>query len=243
MSSADRATASSPPPTAVPPDVVTMRPTPGWLAPESDTPDDGEQKRRKKEQKLREQAELPLDPYTRYKALSDALDSEQDLVELADKKARFALVIMGALNAAVLILASRGAFDLRLASNLPERAMIALLAIYALAALYYFVQAIEALRPRVGGRMAEPGPVRPGESAQVRYYQAIVARSAAKYAAAWQELRLDNLNAELASQVHVIAGINVKKYEALSRLYGGLKLMTILVALLLVDLAAASLIR
>jgi hypothetical protein len=239
---ADRSALSPAPTPVAPPEVTTMRPTPGWIGPQ-DVADDSDAKRKKKEQKLREQAEQPLDLYTRYKALSDALDAEQDMVELADKKARFALVIMGALNAAVLILASRGPLDVRVATNLPAQAMVALLAVYALAALYFFLQAIEALRPRVGGPLSDPGPVRPGESAQVRYYQAVVARTPAKYAEVWQELRLDNLNAELAAQIHVIANINVKKYDALSRLYRGLTLMTVLVALLLGDLALAALVH
>src|SRR5437868_11915883 len=69
--------------------------------------DKAESKRRKKERKLLKEAARPLDPWQRYKALSDTLDAEQDLVDLADHKARFALIILGALNAAIIIGATK----------------------------------------------------------------------------------------------------------------------------------------
>lgn len=208
-------------------------------APESDE----DAKRRRKEQKQRDQAESPLDPFMRYKALTDAFKAEQDLVELADKKARFALVIMGALNAAVLLVVTRGPLDETLRAGVIGMSALALLALYAACAIYFFLLAIETLRPRTGAPVTPPREVPPGASAAVRYNQAIVSRRLDEYQAAWQALRIDNLNTELAAQVHVVAGINVRKYAVLSRLYRGLTLMTLLVAGLLVDLAAAALLR
>src|SRR5512139_1586468 len=67
--------------------------------------DDG--KRRRKEAKLRAQSTRAMDPWERYRALVHTLEEAQDLVELADRKARFALVIMGALNVAFFFLATR----------------------------------------------------------------------------------------------------------------------------------------
>ncbi|MCU0623786.1 MAG: hypothetical protein MUF53_07965 [Gemmatimonadaceae bacterium] len=204
---------------------------------------DDDAKRRRKEQKQRELLEAPLDPFARYKALTDAFKAEQDLVELADKKARFALVIMGALNAAVLLVVTRSPLDETLRAGVLGRSVAVLLAGYAACAIYFFLLAIETLRPRSGAPVVPPGEVPPGASAAVRYNQAIVARSLEAYQTAWQSLRIENLNTELAAQVHVVAGINVRKYTVLSRLYRGLTLMTALVAVLLIDLAAAALLR
>ena len=64
-------------------------------------------KRRRKEAKLLARQARPLDPWERYRTLVDALEEGMDLVELADRKARFALVIMGALNIAFFFLVTR----------------------------------------------------------------------------------------------------------------------------------------
>ena len=49
-----------------------------------------------------------LDSWERYRALWDGIDLKRQLVGVSDKKARFALVIMGALNAAVYVVLVRG---------------------------------------------------------------------------------------------------------------------------------------
>lgn len=210
--------------------------------PTSETADESDAKRRRKEQRLREQADRPLDPFTRYKALVDALKEEQDIVEMADKKARFALIIMSALNAGILIIASRAPLQESLRGGLLGGAAVGLVAGYAACALYFFVQAIEALRPR-GGSMPSVGPLAPGEPANLRFYRAVRARTLSEYQRLWEEVRIDQLNAELAAQMHVVAGIAIEKYAALTRLYAGLKLMTGLVAVILLDLALAAWLR
>jgi hypothetical protein len=207
--------------------------------------EEDEAKRRRKEAKAHEQAERPLDPYMRYKALQDTLDSEQDMVELADKKARFALVIMGALNAATLLLASRGGAGSAVTSSPLGMASGVVLGAYASAALYYFVQAIETLRPRGGPPGPPPAlPTDPalGGSMRVRYHQDIIRRTRDEYFALWGEIRIENLNAEIAAQVHIVASINRQKYAALTRLYGGLKVLTVIVAVLLVIMAGRALV-
>src|SRR5262245_65629423 len=76
-----------------------------------------ERKALKKRDKLREDAHRPLDSWERYRALTDVLDDAMELVDLADHKARFALVIMAALNVAMFFVASRA----DLAARLPPR--------------------------------------------------------------------------------------------------------------------------
>ena len=50
-----------------------------------------------------------LEPWERYRALVDVLDSYTDLLEQADRKTRFALIIMGLLNAVNFLLVAQDA--------------------------------------------------------------------------------------------------------------------------------------
>lgn len=64
----------------------------------------------KAERQLRKEAEKaaetrPLDPRERYRALSDQVDHMIDVIEMADRRTRFALVVLGTLNAANVLIA------------------------------------------------------------------------------------------------------------------------------------------
>jgi hypothetical protein len=191
-------------------------------------------KRAEKAHELAEDAHRPLDSWERYRALCDALKEANDLVDLADHKARFALVIMGALNAILFIAATRGQFG----GAMPPAVQAWLgpgLVVYALIAAYFFLQAIETLRPRhleprqpVTGGAGEDTPL------GLRFYADVLMRDSAAYTAAWQGVNIGQLNAELARQIHTVARINDAKYAALRRLYSGLKVMTLAGALFLV---------
>jgi uncharacterized protein YjiK len=199
-------------------------------------------KRRRKEAKLLAESARPLDPRERYRALVDALEEGQDLVELADRKARFALVIMGALNVAFFFLATRS----DLVDYLPLRLRPFLgfyLVLYAAVALFFFLEAIEALRPRrFRAQLPYPGDGGPEHFPQgLRYHEDVVQRDVETFRRAWREVRFGQLNAELAVQNHVMARINVEKYRSLRRLYGGLRVLTLLAGGLLVVLAMSML--
>ena len=197
-----------------------------------------ERKALKKRDKLREDAHRPLDSWERYRALTDVMDDAMELVDLADHKARFALVIMAALNVAIFFVATRT----DLATHLPVRWQpwlgVYFLA-YALVALYFFLQAIESLRPRknqprvryFGETGLEEHPL------GLRFYEDILTRDLEAYRRAWREIRIGQLNNEVAVQAHALAEINRAKYRALGRLYVGLQIMT-LMGVGLVGLAA-----
>jgi uncharacterized protein YjiK len=202
--------------------------------------DDGKQRR--KEAKLKAQSTRSMNPWERYRALVDSLEEAQDLVELADRKARFALVIMGALNVAFFFLATRS----DVVEYLPRwlRPFLGFyLLLYAAVALFFFLEAIEALRPRrFRPHLPYPGEGGPEHFPEgVRYYEDIVQRDLEAYRRAWREVRFGQLNAELAVQNHIMAHINMDKYRSLRRLYGGLRVLTILAGGLLVILALSML--
>jgi hypothetical protein len=172
-------------------------------------------------------------PADRYKALINAVKASQDLIELGDKKARFALVIMSVLNAVAVLMAVRGGDGLIPKTGIFAKILIVELAAYAIATVYYLSQAIAALRPRG----VKPPPLRelpsviePGISMRVLFYADIIARDRLAYRELWDGLRTDNLCTELADQLYALSGINRIKFSALDRLYFGLTVMTVMLA-------------
>lgn len=197
-----------------------------------------ERKRLKKVQKALEEARRPLNPWERYRALIDAAEMEQDLVDLADHKARFALLIMGTFTAVNFIVGTRSEAVALVPLHL--RGFLTLyLGVYALLALYFFIQAIESLRPRE----AKPNVRYPGEAGLedypmgLRFFADVLTRDVSAYRSAWRSIHLGQLNAEVAIQVHALARINKAKYGALAKLYRGLKAMTLLTAALISGMA------
>jgi len=192
----------------------------------------------KKQKKALKDAHRPLDSWERYRALTDVLDEAIDLVDLADHKARFALVIMAALNVVLFFVAVRTDLVREIPKFIQPFVGVYVL-IYALVALYFFLQAIESLRPRKSQPQVPPVTQTGIEEFPlgIRFYEDILRRDVEDYKRAWKEVHVGQLNAELAVQAHALAGINRAKYTALRRLYSGLKLMTLL-AVGLVGIAA-----
>src|SRR5688572_30458529 len=116
-----------------------------------------ERRRRKDAERLLETRQL--DPWERYRALADHVDHLLDVTELADRKTRFALVILGALNAVNLLIAIR-APQLG-ADGVSPLILQSYIAGYVLLSLYAAVFAILALRPRsqeMDGSTAQDDP-------------------------------------------------------------------------------------
>ena len=182
-----------------------------------------------------------LDQSDRYRALVNAVKFSQDLIELGDKKARFALVIMSVLNAILVLLAMRGGTGLLPTAGFWASLLRLELVIYAVVTGYYISQAISALRPRsLPSPPANelPARVEPAISMRVLFHADIAARDRASNRQIWSELRMDNLTTELADQLHTLSWINQRKFAALDRLYHGLTVMTALLAVVLATLAA-----
>ena len=177
-----------------------------------------------------------LNPEDRYKALMNGVKAAQDLIEMGDKKARFALVVMSVLNAVAVLLVVRGGDGL-----LPKHGAMANVVriefvLYVGLTVYYIWQAINALRPRGVNPpplSSLPAIVEPGISMRVLFYADILARSREQYRELWSNLRMDNLCTELADQLYVLSLINRQKYIALQRLYFGLAGMSVMLAIVI----------
>ena len=206
--------------------------------------DDKDAKKREKDARRLEAERGLLEPAFRYRAMQNAVEMTHDLIELADRKARFALVIISVLNAVALVVVVRGGEAVLPRDGVWGAAITAEVVIYVAVTVWYIFQAIEALRPR-GAAPTDvlPTVVQPGASMRMLFHGDIVRRPRAEYRRVWDELRMDNLTTELADQLHILSGINQDKYAALARLYRGVSVMTGLLTVTLVSIAAYHLMR
>lgn len=178
----------------------------------------------------------PLDAWERYRALVDVVDDYREQLDHADKKTRFALIIMGLLNAVNFLLIARS--DVFGASGAPlGRGLAVYAATYAFLSLYFFSQAIEALRPR--SAKVHTGPAHDGgdDGARLRAMAHVARQDPDALYARWQDAQIGQLSREVAYQAQSLARINVEKFAALERVYRGLVALTALTAVLVSVLA------
>jgi hypothetical protein len=216
------------------------RERPGSHGPAADESEAAKEHRRRVK---RERDDLrTLDPWERYRALTDALEENYDLIDISNREARFALIMMGVLNAALFVIGTRWS----LVAGLPGAARAGLgvgLVLYGAIAVHFLLQAVEALRPR---KFHPHLPDAPPAGADrhpigVRYFEDVVRRDVQGHLRAWNEVRLGQLNAELAVQGHSLSLKNKAKLDAVRRLYAGLRLMTVLAARMLMVMAGFAL--
>lgn len=185
----------------------------------------------------RQQAKLddarPLSPAELYRALNDALDEAYELFDLSNRDARFALILMGILNAALLIAATQSNLAARLSPR-EQEIEGAIIGIYAIFALGFLLQAIAALRPGKYSPHLEHWPrERRDYPRGIRYFEDVVHRTSLDHWETWQGVSLRELNAELAVMVHSMALKNDTRKKALRRLYTSLRIMTIVISAIL----------
>jgi hypothetical protein len=167
-----------------------------------------------------------LDPWERYRALSDVLDAYVDMVELADRKTRFALIILGGLNAAILFLAGRR--DL-LAVKVPSWFGVCAV-LHIGVSLFCFLQAIWTLKPRTSSLVRRvPDPPAGGDGVLgLRFMGTMTQTPADEYYRRWCQVQIGQLNRELAYHAQSLAHVIAAKFAALSRLYMALLALTFL---------------
>lgn len=172
-----------------------------------------------------------LETWERYRALNDAIREAYDLIDIANREARFALLSMGALNAMLFVMGTRTELVVSVPDALRPVLAAALFA-YGAIAVYFLVHAVEILRPRKFRPHVDGGPGLSATPRGVRYFEDVVKRDMLDHMLAWQDLTIGQLNAELAAQLHSLALKNKAKQAALRRLFRGLRLMTLLVGAL-----------
>lgn len=191
---------------------------------------DDEARLLRKELKRQADANRPLESWERYRALNDAIDEAYEQMDLANREARFALILMGVLNAGLVVLGTRTDLTPPL-GPMQRTGLVALLLVYLIVAVRFLLQAIEALRPGKFRPHLANWPAHGDDYPRgVRYYEDVIQRNAEEHWRAWSEVRIGQLNAELAVQYHSLCVKNEHRHLAVRRLYAGLRLMTLLLA-------------
>jgi hypothetical protein len=150
------------------------------------------------------------------------------------------MILMGGLNAALVILASQTSLGADL-SPLERQIEAGVTAVYALFAIAFLLQAIDALRPnQYRPRMGEWRADRPDYPRGIRYFEDVVQRDTEAHWQAWRNVSLDQLNAELAVQLHSLCLKNHTRKIALRGLYRSLRNMTVVFSAILLLFAIFS---
>ena len=190
---------------------------------------------RKREEKRRRDAVRPPDSFERFRIIAELVAEGRQLVEIADHKARYALIVLGVLNAAVFVVITRAHLLADLRGGLRPW-LIAALAIYAVLTFLFMLHAIDCLRPRwlrgaklVHGRQS------------LLCWDAVATADLQDYRNAWSVARMDEINDEATAIAHRVSRILEAKYRALGRLYLGLSAMVMLGGLLLAVYAGVAL--
>jgi hypothetical protein len=200
--------------------------------------DKAARKHRKHDAKLRRDAERPPDSFERFRVLAELVNEGRRVVELVDHKARYALVVMGAVNTGAFVLV----FRMHLFESIPQEArpwLIGFIAIYAALSFFFVFYAVDCLRPRrlryadvmtINGSSSEPG--NPHAPRGILFWETIANYELDAYRRAWSSIRMEQLNAEVVVIAHQQAGLIRAKYRALGRLFWGLTVQLVLAGLL-----------
>ena len=198
-------------------------------------------KRRKQEGKLRRDAERPPRSLERWRILMDVADEGRRVAELADHKARYALVVLGVLNTGVFLVLSRAHLLSGLSSQLRPW-LIGFLVVYAGLTCLFVFHAIDCLRPRRLRSGLTPAAGDSQEPLGLLHWEFIGACDLASYRRAWSTVRMEQLNGEVVVIAHHLARLIAAKYRALGRLYWGLSVLVVLAALQLIVYAGFALV-
>ena len=198
--------------------------------------DKRERRHRKREEKRRRDAVRPPESFERFRIVAELVSEGRQLVEIADHKARYALIVLGVLNAAVYVVISRA----HLLGDQPATLrpwLIAALVIYAVLTFLFMLHAIDCLRPRW---LRGTSLVRGRQS--LLCWDAVAATELEVYREAWRAARMDQINDEAIAIAHRESHIIEAKYRALGRLYVGLSAMVLLGGALLAIYAGVALV-
>jgi hypothetical protein len=193
--------------------------------------------REKESAQLDEDSNRAPDAWERFRILLESIDQGRRLTEAADHKARYALVLLGVVNAALIILGTRDDFlNGTPPWLLPWLHALLIPYIAAGAAALWF--AIDCLRPRMLGAALPPSAAARHSALRSQplgllTWEAIVRRNLDAYQQAWDSVTLGQLNAEMVLIAHALADLNRAKFTAIRRMYLAMVIVIALAALLL----------
>jgi len=152
---------------------------------------------------------------------------------LSNRDARLAMILMGGLNAALVILVSQTSLGAGL-SAVERQIEGSVIALYALFAIAFLLQAIDTLKPgHYHPNFTNWSHDRSDFPHGVRYFEDVVLRDTESHWQSWRSISLEQLNAELAVQLHSLCLKNQSRKMALRGLYRSLRNMTIVFSAIL----------
>jgi len=190
-------------------------------------------RREKAEAKMGLQASLPPDHWERFRILTDCISEARQVMSLHDHRTRYALIIIGVLNAGLLAVFSRP----HLIGELPFGIRVLLAAFivgYGLLTLAFVYYAIEALRPRRLEPAAQSGGGADPAKRGLLHWEAVVGQDIDDYHKAWDKVRMAQVTQEAETLFHTLARAVSSKYAATRRLYQGLVVLVIAAVFLLI---------
>jgi hypothetical protein len=209
----------------------------GAIATAVDEAAEGNRKRarrlEKAEARIRLQGALPPEPFDRFRIITECISEARQVVDLSDHRARYALVIIGVLNAGVFVVISR-AHLLAGMSPAVKSWLVGMIIVYGLLTMAFVLHAIECLRPRTLDSALSDAPAPPGaEPLGLLFWEVVGRQDLDTYHKRWDRVRMVQINREAEAVFHTMAGVVRAKYRALHRLYLGLIVLVILATLVL----------
>jgi len=157
-----------------------------------------------------------------------------DVIEMADRRTRFALLLLGSLNAAnVLIVASGDVFGVSLLNPTLVRGYTGC---YLLISLFFLVHAVNALKPRSRQMGLESEGTLSAGVRGLRLVDDILKHRADEFYDVWRAASAGAVNREMALQVHLLARTTAEKFAALRKVYRGIMILLGLTAVFVIFL-------
>jgi hypothetical protein len=188
----------------------------------------------KNDKKARRQRQQSMSAREQCRNLWEAVNQARRMVELADHKARYALVVMGVVNAGVFLLATRSEHFIQLVPEGSRPLLSFLIIPFGLISLLFLVDAYNSLRPRPPIFVADGPYTNPEDRPKgLIFWDTLLAGSLDRYQHSWQTVHLGQFNNELAAMAYSLAHGIRAKYAALHRLYIELLLIILLAGFIL----------
>ena len=212
-----------------------------------------ELKRERRRERRREREKVRfIDGWEQYKTLWDGIEFKRQLINMGDKKVRFALAIMAALNAVMLIVLTRGPIAQMAASSLGPWLGILLL-VYGAITFAFMTHTIEALRPTVAESRAQDAAewnarelgAASGDERPVGLFirGSLEHLSFEEERRMWSNARLSDINGELILFNRSSSFVLKRQMEEIRKVYQRLKVLVILATVVLMLVVGSGVVR
>ncbi len=196
--------------------------------------DKSARKAAKRAQKLVADDARAMRPAERMRTMWEILDQSRRLNEMADRKARYALVVSGAVNAGLYLVAFRSGHIVDFWPAVLRPWLAILVVPYAALLVAFLVSAYHSLLPRPpsAADFAEAVAGAPPDRRPrgLIFWPLVERYDIPGYQKAWREVTPGELNEELAALAKVLLSVGAARFSALARLYRTLLYMILLAA-------------